>query len=622
MFNRVHLFSVFAAGAALGSSLSGRPNILLIQTDDQGYDDVGIHHPAGENLLETPNIDRLAEESVRFENFYMSPVCAPSRAMVLTGRHHYKAGVWWVHAGSDWLNLDETTVADVFSAAGYRTVQAGKWHSGKGDGYWPWDRGFETGYYAELYVYKDNQMIHDNQPFPTKGWTEQRLADVVIDEIHHSDDRPFFIYYNPLTAHMGRLDSSWKGAEDIFAPPGYVAKYEAKGLQGRFARLYGALSFLDDQVGRVFQALKESGQWENTIVLFMSDNGSLHAKSPKSPPYYTDAEWELRVPSGMRGEKGMVDENGIRSYCFIRVPGAEPGVRQQLTAAVDVFPTVLDLAGISVPATNKPLDGLSLKPLLESDSWSHDDRFVYAQEVARDGIYTDSLPALNGDREIIRPQPLFDFNSRFGWIHIPEHGSVRQGHWKWSKGKLYDMRTPEGRREQSESIAPEVKKELAEEYERWWQDEVEMNLGSFRKPLQFIGWPDRNPSILYPFCAIERTGRNVKIKPHEVTGFRAKGDELFLPVEVKLGGEYQTTFFFEPGPAADGALVEVAVGSYRDLKTGEAVTVSAAIQEKGRLAFPKAALPAGKGEMRIRLIRSGGQGNVFAKLQRIELKKM
>lgn len=221
MFFKSGMILFLVAGASLSAPAQERPNILVIQTDDQGYDDVGIHHPRGENLLETPHIDRLAHESARFENFYMSTCCAPSRAMVLTGRHHYKTGVWWVHGGTDWIDLNETVIAEPLKAVGYRTAQFGKWHSGKSDGYWPWDRGFDVGYYADLYVYKDNLMIRNNEPFPTKGWTEQCLADLVVDFIRTPDKRPFFIYYNPLTSHMGRLKPSSSGEEDIFAPPEY-----------------------------------------------------------------------------------------------------------------------------------------------------------------------------------------------------------------------------------------------------------------------------------------------------------------------------------------------------------------------------------------------------------------
>jgi arylsulfatase A-like enzyme len=277
-----HFLFICLAVLALGNrsiALEGRPNILLIQTDDQGYDDIGIHHPPGENLLETPHIDRLAQQSLQFENYYMSTVCAPSRAMLLTGRHHYKAGVWWVHGGTDWVNLDETLLAEPLKAAGYRTAHFGKWHSGKGDGYWPWDRGFDEGTYVDLYFYRDNRMLRNSKPLQTHGWTEKALADLAIDYLKDAAtrDEPFFIYYNPITAHTGKLSTqhAQEPREDLFAPEEYVSKYEAKGLSGMFARLYGALDFLDTQLGRIFQTLEETGQMDNTIILYMSDNGSL-----------------------------------------------------------------------------------------------------------------------------------------------------------------------------------------------------------------------------------------------------------------------------------------------------------------------------------------------------------
>jgi hypothetical protein len=134
-------------------------------------------------------------------------------------------------------------------------------------------------------------------------------------------------------------------------------------------------------------------------------------------PYYTDEEWSIRVPSGMKGGKGFVDENGIRSYLLVRVPGVQPAVLSEPCAAYDIFPTLLDLAGVEMPQDTLPLDGVSLRPLIESGAWSHSDRYIHLHEVAKDGLFVDQVPALDENRRIVRPQPLLAYENPSKWIN-------------------------------------------------------------------------------------------------------------------------------------------------------------------------------------------------------------
>ena len=180
--------SVFWVSPA--DSAGNHPNILLIQADDLGYDDLSIH---GNTCSRTPNIDRLAESSVRFRNFMVCSVCSPTRGSLLTGRDFWRTGGEGLHGGKEFLHLNERTFANVFQNAGFATGMWGKWHSGKADGYWPWDRGFDEGYYADLYKYFPSSGFYNEFPPKTvhEGeWSTKVLADYTIDCISRNKERP------------------------------------------------------------------------------------------------------------------------------------------------------------------------------------------------------------------------------------------------------------------------------------------------------------------------------------------------------------------------------------------------------------------------------------------------
>ncbi|MEE9463814.1 MAG: sulfatase-like hydrolase/transferase, partial [Bacteroidales bacterium] len=210
--------------------LERQPNIILIQADDLGWDDLGIH---GNRLIETPNLNSLAGESVRFSQFYVTPVCATTRAALLTGRHFLRTGVSHVHGGKDFLHLDETTIADVMKDAGYVTGMWGKWHSGKTDGYFPWERGFDEAFMARLYDYYDNEGSYNGESLQTEGWITGVLTDMAIDFMKDHREVPFFAYLPYLTCHA-----------PLDAPRHYVEKYLGKGLSENLAMLYGMVEHM------------------------------------------------------------------------------------------------------------------------------------------------------------------------------------------------------------------------------------------------------------------------------------------------------------------------------------------------------------------------------------------
>jgi arylsulfatase A-like enzyme len=341
------------------STLSGtRPNVLLILLDDLGYDDLGVH---GNRIIETPHIDALARESVRFESFYVTPVCATTRAALLTGRHHLRTGVSHVHGGKDYVGLGETMLPELLREAGYATGMWGKWHSGTGDGYMPWQRGFDEAFAARLYEYSDNQGVTNGQPDPQTGWTPERLTDKAIDFMTRHRDEPFFAYLPYLTVHA-----------PLEAPEELIEKYRAKGLDGSLAVLYAMVDGFDGQLRRLLDALDTLGIADETVVFFLSDNGPWVGTNT-----LTEEEHRLRYVSGMRGHKGDIWENGVRSPLFARWKDRlVPRVVTRTVDVTDLFPTILALAGMEEPSA-RPLDGRSIVPHLEGDGEALDPRRVY-----------------------------------------------------------------------------------------------------------------------------------------------------------------------------------------------------------------------------------------------------
>lgn len=323
------------------------PNVLLILTDDQGWGDLGLH---GNTVLETPHLDELGRTGIRFNRFYTHPVCAPTRASLLTGRHYLRTGVTHVHGGRDFLHPDEVTMADWFRANGYATGMWGKWHSGKTTGYFPWERGFDEAFMARLYEHRDGGGDLNGRPTGTPGWTTDALTDMAVDFIRRHRDRPFLAYVPHLAPHL-----------PLVAKPDLVAKYTAKGLGVTMATAFAMVEMVDESVGRLLAELDALGLTDTTIVLFLSDNG---------PQYFGDdvppADYALRSGGGLKGHKGSLWENGVRVPCLLRPPSRFASrVVDRLADVHDILPTLADLCGLTPPEGTLPMDGRSLVPLIE-----------------------------------------------------------------------------------------------------------------------------------------------------------------------------------------------------------------------------------------------------------------
>ncbi len=320
-------------GAAFAPAARPRPNIVLIYCDDLGYGDLGVYG----SKIRTPNLDRLAGQGTRFTNFYSAnPVCSPSRAALLTGRYPTRVGVPRVLFPQDkgGLSLTETTLAQVFKNAGYRTKCVGKWHLGSQPEYLPTERGFDE-YFGIPYsndmtprvLLRNKEVVEQTATLET---LTPRYTEEAVSFIGRNAAAPFFLYLPHTDPHI---------------PLAASKRFRGKSPLG----LYGdVIEELDWSVSEVLAALKKAGQEHNTLVLFSSDNG----------PWYQGS------PGRLRGRKGSTYEGGVREPFLAWMPGRIPAGRicDGVAGTVDILPTVARLAGASLPQA--PLDGIDIWPML------------------------------------------------------------------------------------------------------------------------------------------------------------------------------------------------------------------------------------------------------------------
>jgi len=361
---------VFAQDAAAEPG-PARPNVLLILADDLGFDDLGIH---GNPIVQTPRIDALAREAVQFSDFYVAPMGAPTRAALLTGRDPLRTGVTDAGGGLGFLSLQERTLAEAFRAAGYETGMWGKWDLGGTDGYHPWQRGFDEAFSAEPDQHRNGGGRLNGEVRQHEGFTAEVLTDYALDFMQRHRGEPFFAYLPYLLCHA-----------PLDAPERYMARYRAQHIHEPLATLYGMVEELDAQVGQLLDGLDRLGLAERTVVVFLSDNGPW-----KGDGTLTADDRKQRNVSGMRGHKGDLWENGIRSPLFVRFKGHFPPARvERLVDVTDLFPTLLELAGGEASGP-RPLDGRSIVPYLRGDTSSLGERELF--RFARPGWLTSEPP--------------------------------------------------------------------------------------------------------------------------------------------------------------------------------------------------------------------------------------
>ena len=348
------MLATLFAGPLFASGPSTSPNVLIVLTDDQGWGDLSLN---GNRNLNTPRIDSLAKNGVQFDRFYVCAVCSPTRAEFLTGRYHARSGVYSTSAGGERMNLDETTIADSFRAAGYRTGAFGKWHNGMQYPYHPNGRGFDeyygfcSGHWGD---YFSPPLEHNGALVQGDGFCIDDFTNKAIEFMRRAKqaDKPFFAYLPFNTPHspMQVPNPYWKRFKDKDLP--MHNREPQKEVPNHLRCALAMCENIDWNVGRLLDFLEEEELAEDTIVLYFCDNG------PNG----------VRWNGGMKGRKGSTDEGGVRSPLLIRWPThLAPGQTIKPIASVtDLLPTLTDLCGVQ-RIGNKPLDGKSLAPLLRQE---------------------------------------------------------------------------------------------------------------------------------------------------------------------------------------------------------------------------------------------------------------
>lgn len=423
------LSSVTVAGAA-----EPRPNVILVMTDDQGWAEVGFH---GNEVLKTPNLDRFAAEGTELTNFYVSPMCTPTRSSLMTGRYHFRTGAHDTYIGRSNMNPEETTIAEVFAGAGYRTGIFGKWHLGENFPMRAEDQGFQKvvvhggggiGQFADYpgNTYWDPTLQYNDSFKKAKGYCTDVFIDESIQFMKDSGEQPFFCYL-PLNVPHSPFDVA-----DEFR-----ADYDKQNLadpDGRkwVAPIYGMITQFDGAFGRLLEAVEDMGQRENTIILFMSDNG------PNST-YFT---------AGLRAKKGSVYENGIRSPFVIQWPKTLQGGRKFDTPAmhIDLLPTLADACGIALPA-DLQVDGKSILGLLHGETQGFQQRYLFMQH----------------NRANVPPKYKNGMARRGPWKVVGDGGEP-------TGFELYNIEQDPGETRDLADKHPEIVEAFVREYEAWFDD--------------------------------------------------------------------------------------------------------------------------------------------------------
>lgn len=429
MKNRLeYLFIISGVISLFGYSNQQRrtPNVILIMTDDQGYGDLACN---GNPIVHTPNLDCLASESISFTNFHVDANSAPARSALMTGRYSHRVGGWGTIAGRNMLRDGEVTMADVFHYNGYSTGLFGKWHLGTNYPYRPIDRGFDewlgkgdggtgsaTDYWGNDRV--NDVFIHNGEHITLPGYETDVFFNAAEDFISKNKHHPFFVYLAPYAVH---------GPESV-PDLKWLTPYADK-VSPAVADFYATITNIDKNVGELREFLRREGLENNTILVFMTDNGS--AQNP--------------FPAGMRGKKGSAYDGGHRVPCFFHWPagGSKPRKVDRLTAHLDLLPTFIDLCSFKMP---KPVrfDGISLRPLLSDPQKAFPDRTLVL------GTLFNRVPL---------PRPKWNMTA------------VMHDSWRLVDGKeLYDISTDPGQEKDLAVAQPELISQLRAAYEVYWKD--------------------------------------------------------------------------------------------------------------------------------------------------------
>ncbi|MDE0107816.1 MAG: arylsulfatase [Bryobacterales bacterium] len=493
-FAKIALVAALATGA---TAAGGRPNVVLIITDDQGYGDLSCH---GNPVLQTPNLDRLHGESVRLIDYHVAPTCSPTRAALLTGHWTNRTGAWHTSGGRSLLLESEVTMGQVFLDAGYATGMFGKWHLGDNYPFRAEDRGFSevmrhggggVGQTPDFWdnSYFDGTYFHNLEPEAVQGYCTDVWFDYAQRFITAQEKagKPFFAYISTNAPH-------WP----MHAPQEFAAPYEEQ-FGTHVGHFLGMIANIDHNVGRLRTFLEREGLAENTIFIFTTDNGT--------------GQGHQVFNAGMRGRKQSEFDGGHRVPLFIHWPaGGLVGGRdvEPITAHVDILPTLIDLAGIAQPDGVK-FDGRSIRPLLEGKA------------SLADGSWPDRILVTDSQR-VLEP---------IKW----RKSAVMTARWRLVNGtELYDIKRDPKQENDVAGDQPGVVARLKAFYEAWWA-ELEP---TFRQvPAIYLGHAAANPVLLTSHDWITTEGRepwNQSLVRKALDNSSSTG---YWNVQVVTAGDYE-----------------------------------------------------------------------------------
>lgn len=479
------------------ATASEKPNIVLVMTDDQGYGDLACY---GNPHLKTPNIDKLSSESVNLQDFHVFPTCSPTRAALMTGHWANRTGVWHTINGRSLIRQNETTLASMLQDAGYETGIFGKWHLGDAYPFRPEDKGFTytfshgaggVGQTPDAWNndYFTGHYRHNGELTKVDGF----CTDVFFDQSKKwikecvEAKKPFFAYITTNAPHL-----------PLLAPQKYLDLY--KDQPGDIAAFYGMITNIDDNVGTTRRFIKDLGIEENTIFIYMTDNGSAHGSHVYN--------------AGMQGKKDSPYDGGHRVPFMLHFPQKGLTTKREvktLTHVVDIAPTLLELCGIEKDPAIK-FDGLSIAPLLEgkTDGWK--DRYVI----------TDS-------QRVVDP---------IKW----KKSSVMIQDWRLVNGtELYNIVEDPAQKDDLASKYPEKVELLRSYYDEWWNEleptyaeTAEFVLGSPKSKVVTLNGHDWISKKLPPWNQSHIRGLD-KFITDDFDGYWA--------VEVETAGKYDLAFF-------------------------------------------------------------------------------
>ena len=491
--------------------LPDQPNVILILADDQGWGDLSLN---GNSDLNTPNIDNLAQNGAIFDRFYVSPVCSPTRAEILTGRYHVRGGVYSTSAGGERLDLDETTIADIFKQNGYKTAAYGKWHNGMQYPYHPNARGFDDFYgfcSGHWGSYFSPVLEHNGKLVKGNGFLPDDLTDHAINFIKANKNNAFFLYlpYNTPHSPMQVPDEWWDKFKSKELQNEHRYRYRENIEHTKAA--YAMCENIDWNVGRVVNKVKELGLEENTIIIYLSDNG------PNG--------W--RWNGGMEGKKGSTYEGGVRSPFIIQWPGKiEAGkIVKPIAAAIDILPTLTDMAELSTKP-DKAIDGKSLKPLLLEQNVNWEERFIVSNWRKRISVRSQRF-RLNG------------------------------------QSKLFDMINDPGQKENVAMKYPDILEEMVQ-FENQWEKEVLSELPEKDTRPFPVGHPDFKYTQLpardgTAHGNIKRSNRFPNCS--FFTNWTSVQDSITWEIEVLGEGDYEAIVYYTCSEEDIGSIIELRFGT-------------------------------------------------------------